>query len=393
VAFAAKPGTKLASYFVDHPPLGAKLSPDLPQADCWAAGWYSMNSEKISGAVSDLLGFAAQAFGALGSALPGQAGAETAKMQAMYGKLQTLLQTHPDLVSGRGAMLALTGSTGGLFNVIGAQQVKEANAYRTLMEDTMKIMKDLTVPAEAGTPAGAPGSAMSFSLSYERDVQKVGDLSLDRLKETFALPASPPGQPNPAAILKGFFGGDGLTVWYAFTDGYAYMQMGPTPDRIADLVKTAKDGGGIADDPALAALRKHTLAESNVVAFVSISHLTNLMLWNVMSAISGAPVPPLDPAAARNKSAVSAAAGQGRVAMEIYMPAGEVKQLATTVMGFVQMIQRQTQQQMPGAQGELQKGRPGGPGTKTPAAINEGDAVTSPPEDELCPETTELPGD
>jgi hypothetical protein len=42
----------------------------------------------------------------------------------------------------------------------------------------------------------------------------------------------------------------------------------------------------------------------------------------------------------------------------------------------------------------LQKGQPVVPdGVKAPAAADEGDAVTSPPEDELCPESADAPSE
>jgi hypothetical protein len=119
-----------------------------------------------------------------------------------------------------------------------------------------------------------------------------------------------------------------------------------------------------------------------------------------MSAMSGMPMPPVDPAAAKSKSATSLAAGHGRVAVELYLPQSEVKQLATTIMGFVQMAQQQAQQQMQRQMqqmqppGELQKEKPAAPQEqKKPAASDVGQITTDPPADELCPETPDAPED
>lgn len=352
-AIAAKPGTVLAGYLSDHPALGAKLSPDLPQGDCWAVGWYSFDGPRMMKIVAELCGMESQFLGSLNTKLTKDFGRPSplAPMKDMYAKMQTMLQSNPNLMSGQGAAVAYSASSGGLFNIAGVTATKASAANRAFMTDYMKILKDLMDSMSNTMSAGTEPMPVKVKISYDKDVQKIGDLSVDRFKETFVFgaPGGGPGQMGLAMIsgvMKNLLGGDSVTGWITYSDSYAFSQVGPKPDRLADLVKTAKDGGGLADDAAIKELRKHTVAEANAVCFVSVSHFTNLMFWNVMSAMTGMPLPPMDSAGSRSKAALSLAAGHGQLTGEFYMPSGETGQVATSMQGVIQRVMAMQHQMM-----------------------------------------------
>jgi hypothetical protein len=355
-AFAAKPGTKLAGYLSDHPALGAKLSPDLPKGDCWAVGWYSFDGPRVMKMAGDLCGLESQFMGSM-SPFMGQQG-PLGQMKDMYAKIQTMIQSKSNLVVGQGAAAAYTASSGGLFNVAGVTVTKDPAANRAFMDDNMNLVKEMLAGVESATSSEGVPMPVKVKISYDKDVQKIGDLSVDRFKETFvfAAPAEgagPMGLAMVSGIMKNLLGSDSIIGWITYSDSYCFSQIGPNPDRLADLVKTAKDGGGLADEAALKELRKHTVKEANAVAFVSVSHFTNLMFWNVMSAMTGMPLPPMDSSGSRSKAALSLSANHGMLTAELYMPAGETGQLATTVQGVIQRVMAMQQGMQPKQQHKM----------------------------------------
>ena len=187
MAMAAKPGTTLAGYLSDHPALGAKLSPDLPKGDCWAAGWYSFDGPRLMKIAGDLCGLEGQFMGSLSPFMGRKSPLDP--MKEMYTKMQTMLQNHPDLFAGQGASAAYSASSGGLFNVAGVMATKDPAATRAMMGDYMKAVKDMMAGIESATGSGAGAMPMPFKakISYDQDVQKIGDLSVDRFKETFVF--------------------------------------------------------------------------------------------------------------------------------------------------------------------------------------------------------------
>jgi hypothetical protein len=349
-AFAAKPGTILAGYLSDHPALGAKLTPDLPQGDCWAVGWYSFDGPRVMKMAGDLCGLESQFMGSMAPFMGQQS--PLGQMKDMYAKIQTMVQSNSNLVVGQGAGAAYTASSGGLFNMAFVTVTKDPAANRAFMDKNMDLVKEMLAGVESATASGGVPVPVKVKIAYDKDVQKIDNLSVDRFKETFvfAAPAAGAGPMSTAmvsGIMKNLLGSDSVIGWITYSDSYVFSQIGPNPDRLADLVKTAKAGGGLADDASIKELRKHTVPEANVVAFVSVSHFTNLMFWNVMSAMTGMPLPPLDASGSKSKAAISMAAGHGRLTAELYMPAGETEQLATTVQGVIQRVMAMQQQMQP----------------------------------------------
>jgi hypothetical protein len=77
------------------------------------------------------------------------------------------------------------------------------------------------------------------------------------------------------------------------------------------------------------------------------------MFWNVMSAMTGMPLPPMDSSGSRSKAALSLSANHGMLTAELYMPAGETGQLATTVQGVIQRVMAMQQGMQPKQQHKM----------------------------------------
>jgi hypothetical protein len=359
MALGVKPGGKLANYLADHPPLAKELTPGLPALDAWAVGWYSFEPQKVSTAMTDMFDLARTAIQLVPADAAKPEGLSPAKLADLLKQVEDLAKAQMETVGGQGASAAIFDKSGSIIHSVTVMKVKDPAACRQNMEAQAKVMKSLFASLMALLPTG--GMKIEMDMTYEKDVQKLGDLSLDRSVLKIKLPgaakkpaaegAEAPPPANPASemgnkMMAAMWGGDVLTTWYAFSDGYVFAEVGPAPEHLAEMVKAAKAGGGLAADPDLAALRQHTLADSNLVAFVSLSSYLNTMMGAVMGAL-GQPAPPVNPDLVKMKSAFSLAAGHGRLVGELYMPVGEMKMITVNFMTmFMQMQQIQMQKQM-----------------------------------------------
>ena len=364
-AGGVEPEGQLAVYLTGHPPIGDKLTPDLPKGDHWSAAWYSLDVAKMMGALKDLVEAGTQGLQLVAHVEGGNRQLDLlGPFMESYVEMLSKVVDLGEVLGNRGATVALKSPTGGLsMKTLSAIEVKDAEAYRKSMAEFAGAYKKMTdnLMKMMGT-MGPDAPKMDIDIKYETDVQKVGDLSVDRLAVKINWPDVPMGQgPNPAQIMKQFFGGGSLNQWLAYGDGYAYSVAGEKPDALAKLVEVVRNGGGLATSPEVVALRKLALPQANVVAMVSISTYVDTMVGMVLTAM-GVPQQPPAPAAGDGQktpmSVFSLALAKGEVAFKMHVPVSEIQQGVMNVMKM-QMVMMQMQQQR---QLEMERQRRGQPG-------------------------------
>jgi len=354
MAMGVQPGSKLAGYLTGHPALGAKLTPGLPKvASTWAAFWYAMDSTKVGEAVADLFSVAKGVMGMVpaegGPAMMPMPGANPKQMADMFAKMEIVFKRKMDLLSNQGAGLAMLVPDGGVANSLMATKVGDRQAYLKKTDQMVQVEKELA-EASLDLMAGAAGKP-KVETTFERNAQTLGDLAIDRMafKMTFPAPgpdapAAPHGGPAPdmGSMLKRLWGGDTVTTWMTHKNEYLLMQIGPKPDRLAELAQAVSESGHLADTPEIAAMRKGSLPDANMVGFVSLATYMNIAMSSMVQAMGGA-MPQMPPPAAAARSTFSVAAGKNRLAVRMVVPVGEMQQM---MMNFM-MVQMMFMQQMP----------------------------------------------
>ncbi|NIA21562.1 MAG: hypothetical protein GWP05_06260 [Anaerolineaceae bacterium] len=375
-AGGVEPEGQLAVYLTGHPPIGETLSPDLPKDNYWCAAWYSLDVARMTGALKDLVEAGSKGLELYQRSAGEVQGQEwntvTKPLTESYVELLAKVVDLGEALGNRGASVALKSPTGGLsMKGLSVIEVKDVEAYRKSMADfagAYKKMMDNLMKMTATMGPDAP--KMDIDIKYEKDVQKVGDLSVDRLAVKINWPDAPMGPgPDPAQIMKQFFGGDSLNQWLAYGGGYAYSVAGEKPDALAKLVEVVRNGGGLATSPDVVALRKQALPQANVVAMVSISTYVDTVV-DLMLTSFGMPAPP--PQAAGNApvpmSVMSLGLTKGEVAFKMHVPVSEIQRGVMNVMkmqmAIMQMQQRrqlEMERRMRQRQGQPDSGWDGGP--------------------------------
>lgn len=340
------PGTSMAGYLNNHPALGDKLAPALPNLDsAWVAFWWSVDSKKVGQAVGNAMGGLKSIFdmaladmpeGAIGPSM------NPKQLMAMFAKFEELLKTKGDLIlANQGAGLAMVGKAGGIANMLTVQKVADREEYlkRT---DFMNEMQKTMVNDLFGMLGG---QGIKAETTFDRDAQKAGDLSLDRAVFKLTAPAGAPqaAGPDPMKMIEQMWGGPSITTWMTFAEGHMLSQVGQQPDQIAEMAKALKDGSGLADSPDIKALRQFTLKDANVVGYVSLATYTNLIMSAIIPAVAGQPMqlPPMPPAAVKVKSVFSVAAGDNRLSARIYVPVEDLKLIVSNIMMMQAMMMQQ----------------------------------------------------
>lgn len=342
---AVVPGGSMAGYLVGHPALGAKLTPALPNADkTWAAFWYSVDSKKMAGAMGAALQTIKKGLKLAGGGGGMFFGPDPEMLTRLMDVMEKAVTSKLELFSDQGAGLALVGKGGSPICGLLIEKVGDRAAYVKKTESMVKAQKEMAEASMGLLLAMAGDAKIETETTFDRDVQKVEGMSVDRMVVKMKFP--PKGEENFGPDLGAFFqklmGGDAVTTWMTHSGEYLLAEIGPAPDNLAAAAKAIQAGGGLAEVPEIAELRKHTLKDSNMVAFVSLSTYINIIMTSMMQAM-GAPVPempPLPPGAMMPRTAISSSMGKDRVAGRIYVSTAELKQLVMNIM-MMQMMMSQ----------------------------------------------------
>ena len=355
VAVGVTPGGHLASLMNGHPALGDRLTPSLPVVDgTWGAAWYSMDSRKAADAMAEYFAAIKCFLGLIGDQMRGPMmgpGPDPTKLVEVLDKAEDVFRNKLTLMPSKGGGLVMTGAGGAMFNTLMAEEVADRETYLKRTEQMVNLSKDMAAASFSMMMFGGGGDA-KVETSFKRDVQKVGDLSVDQstVKITFPPKADGAIGPDMSKLFQGILGGDTLTTWTAYSDGYSLTAFGPSPAHLPALAEAVKGGGGLAASPEIVALRAHTLKDANMVVYMSVSRYLTLVMGAMMQAMSDQPVqlPPMPPEAGTIQSAMSIAAGNNRVAFRVYVPTSEMQQIMQNVM-MMQMTMMQQMQPPPPA--------------------------------------------
>lgn len=327
---------QIASYLGNHPPIGEKLAPNLPDVTNWVAGWYSYNPATVIKGTNELFNLA--------DALLKQAPLDEQMRPTITKMVAEARQQLVGLMSqtgGRGAMAVLSGEgdqVRGLIQPIAVCEVKDAAAYRKQMQEFGAWYQQTLTNIMQMAGAAEMGQAIKLEMVYTPDAQKIGDLSVDKfaVKVDMNIPEAAEAMEMNRKMMKAMYGSETPTQWLAFKDGYMFSEMGPEPKLLPKMVEAVSKGEGLA--AAMADARKNALADSNLMAIVSLSGYMDL-ITSMMMSLQGVemPMPPAAPVAAR--TVISLGTTKNSLSGKFFVPVQEMQMAVASGMRMVMSMQ------------------------------------------------------
>jgi len=323
-----KPGSELASIIAVQKPTAQSLLKGLPGPDATLAFGYRW--------VPKLAKF----HNALFEMTPPFANpADRAKYIRTAKEMATMQPGAAVQVRVNTPSAAMPGRPQGLLAVQGFYHVTDAKKYMELMKTVIDLQAKASIPQATTQPAGS----VKMPVKYERGVQTIAGLSVDRYSVDVTSMMNMPGMEDVKRQITGLFAmlfgqPDGLLSVRMAAAGEKMIVMDMTNDdaAMATLIKAAKSGslalaGNAKVAKATGAMSKKKLAECYVdIGKIISSVMMVQQQMAMMSMMAGGRAPATAPAMPKINTPLIAMAKtieDGAVKVELVVPVEVVKQL------------------------------------------------------------------
>ena len=269
----AKPGSAASKIFQAESTVagGAKVLDSLPSLPYVAAmgmeGWF--DNPDLYGAMMDL-----------SKALIGPDSIYKVDEKTRTRMLE-LQNEAAGMITGAQIVIGAAPKGKGMVNLSYVIKCKDSAKYRSVFPESIEISNKML--ANMDMPPEAP----KISMTYTKDAEKVGGLSVDAMNIVLSdLPGV--GKEELPAVLKMFLGEENIRMLIATPDAKTLvMTLGGSKEALIEALKVAGGSGPIPAEPGTVLAMKRLPENPSIVALLSVSNLMDVIRAGAKAA--GAP--------------------------------------------------------------------------------------------------------